>query len=95
MPAATRKNNEPTEWQDGQAAARRAREDVVEQLGTLIIGLDMTGSASNFAHRLRQLADARREGDREVLRGAVMEVAVACAMWAVALDLKQPRRRDG
>lgn len=87
--ATTRKASEPVEWVRGQEAARAARAAVAEQLTALLVGRGMTGDRAVLALRVRQLAEAEREGDPAVVRAAVMEVSAAAAAWCVSLDLGQ------
>lgn len=82
---------EPQEWQRGEADARAARVRVAEQVTEELLERGMTGSEETFALRLRELAEARRIGDRDLLRAAVMELTVSGAAWCVELDLRWSR----
>lgn len=84
-----RTSNEPQEWQDGQAAAREAREVVAGQLSALVVDRDITGDRSLLARRLRELLVAEGTEDATLIRAAAMEVAHAGAAWCVAMDLRQ------
>jgi hypothetical protein len=87
--AKRRASNEPTEWKEGQAKARAAREIVAAQIVEDLVGRDMTGDREVFLRRLRDLAEAESSGDVNMVRAAVMELTLAGAAWAVALDLRQ------
>lgn len=85
-------SNERVEWKAGQSAARRARENVAAQLADAIVSQDRTGSMDLIRLRAGQLREAENVNDRLLRRGAAWELALACAAYAVALDLGQPVR---
>lgn len=87
------KNNEPLEWQQGQAQAREVRARVAEQLSGALVGRDMTGGQALVARRLRELQAARQGEDAVLLRAAAWEAALAMAAWVVQLDLDAERER--
>lgn len=82
------KSKEPKEWQEGELKARHARAVVAGQVAAAILERDATGSQDSFALRLTQLAAAKRAGEPEAIRAAVMEVTLAGAAWVVDLDLR-------
>lgn len=86
---------EAEEFRTGEARARAARAEVGEQVRSLLLERAITGDRGLLAMRLQQLAQAERDGDREALRAAVMEITLAGAAWCVAIDLGQraPRGR--
>lgn len=86
--------SEPKEWQEGSARAREARENVAAQLAELVTEREMTGGEQLFAVRMRELAEARRRGDRTTARAALMEVLVSGAHWVAAMDLQQDLRQS-
>lgn len=87
------------EWAAGDARARAQREatagEVAERVAAqareLLIEGDVMGGRDLFLGRLRTLLEAERSGDREALRAAVMDVSVAAASWAAALDFGATR----
>jgi hypothetical protein len=87
--AGRKKSNEPISWQQGAEKAREARALVVAQLAESILERSMTGGRDHVARRLREALEAEGVGDHEVERAAVMELAIACAGWVVAIDLRR------
>lgn len=81
-------SNEPKEWRRGAEAADRARGNVADQLSELITERSMTGAEQLFARRLREFAQAQRQGDRVLARAALMEALISGALWVAAMDLK-------
>jgi hypothetical protein len=75
------------DWVEGTERADRARAHVAAQLNKLILEGSITGSPEYVAKRVRSYSDAVRHGDESSQRAALMELAVAAAAGAAALDL--------
>jgi hypothetical protein len=88
--AANMTKKDPTEWVVGARAARAARTRVASQLTELISTADLTGSPEFVARRIADYAESIRHGDPSAQRAALMEVAVAAATTAAALDVRYP-----
>lgn len=76
------------EWARATAEARERRETVAGQVSGLIVSLDLQGSSSLSAQRVRAVVVADRGGDKLLLRAAVMEAAAAFGAWAAELDVQ-------
>lgn len=82
------------------AAAQMARATVAKDLTVILLQTGATGSRALVGQRLASVLEADRAGDARALRGAVLELAVSAAAWAVDLDLRFPeplpsRRMNG
>lgn len=86
-------SNEPVEWKAGQRAARERRRVVGEQLAEAVVRQDKTGSIDLVRRRAGELRAAEESGDPLLRRGAAWDLALACAAYAVALDLGHGRPR--
>lgn len=80
----------PLEWVEGATRARAARENVAAQVTDLIRSADLTGSPDFVVLRIRNYSEAQKAGDRAAERAALMEMAVAAAATAAAIDLTLP-----
>lgn len=72
------------------ASARVVAEQIAEQVEQNIIEGDVMGGRSVAVQRLRQVAAAEERGDRDVLRAALVDTAVAFGQWVAALDFRPP-----
>jgi hypothetical protein len=81
----------PEAYAQGAISARAARAHVAEQLGHLIESADLTGSHPFVARRVKRYADAVKEGDLLVIRGALMELGAAVGATVAAIDLSLPQ----
>lgn len=90
--AKERASTEVKDWRAGADRADAARANVAEQLAALITEREMTGAEELFALRIRQIAEARKRGDRVAMRAAIMEACVSGAHWCAAIDLRQGLR---
>lgn len=82
---------DPQAWVEGTRSARKARANVIAQLGDLIQGADLTGSPDLVVRRIRGYAEARQSREPETERAALMELAVAAAATAAGLDIRPGR----
>lgn len=71
------------------SAARDARKLVSEQFVLSLAERRMAGDEAIVGRRLREMLEAKRSGDRDAYRAAVMEVALAAGELCVALDLER------
>jgi hypothetical protein len=91
-------SRDPEDFANATRVARKMREEVArevaqciaEQVEELIVAGDIMGGRALVAKRVQQVLDAERRGDREVLRAACMEGAVAFGAWVAALDYVPP-----
>jgi hypothetical protein len=78
---------DPDGWEAAEAALRAARVHVGWQITEQLLDERYAGSRGLLARRVKGVMEAEHTGDAVLLRAAVMEVAVAAAAWAAALDL--------
>lgn len=67
------------------------REGVADQVRDLIMETPAVGSRDLVGKRLRQCIQAEADGDRVVRRASAMDLSVAAAVWAIAMDLEAAR----
>lgn len=73
-----------------ELAIAKARVEVAGHIVDLLTMTTYGGSKDYLARRVREVIEAEKDGDEVVLRGALMEVALASASWAAVLDLSLP-----
>lgn len=82
-------DREPEGWKDGSRRARAARQNAGRQIAESLVAADITGSREFLARRLRNVAEAEREGDDFVKRGAYLDLAVAAGAMVAAIDVRR------
>lgn len=91
-------SRDPEEWARATEGARETRtltahevaQTIAAQVEELIVEGDMMGGRALLAQRLRQLAQAERQGDLTVVRASLMDLAVAAGSWVASLDFTPP-----
>ncbi len=77
------------EFEHNAVRARAARENVLGQARELFVVSNPPGGRAHVTRCVRELIEAESHGEVDMVRGAVMELAVASLAWAVRLDLRQ------
>jgi hypothetical protein len=77
------------EFERNALRARAARENVIGQARELFVESNPPGGRALVTRRVREVIEAESHGEVDMVRGAVMELAVAALAWAVRLDLRQ------
>jgi hypothetical protein len=72
---------------DPQEAADLFRAQVADQLALLVVESEITGSPGLISVRVREVIEARADGDGFAVRAAVMNLAVASAVYVVQIDM--------
>lgn len=91
-------SRDPEEYARKTEAARRHRqqtatevaENIARQIAENIMDGDVMGGRSVLVRRIRAVAAAEQTGDKDVLRAALMDGAVAFGQWIAALDFVPP-----
>jgi len=77
------------EFERNAVRARAARENVLGQARELFVESNPPGGRALVTRCVRELIKAESHGEVDMVRGAVMELAVASLAWAVRLGLSQ------
>lgn len=72
------------------AAAHEVAQTIAEQVEQNIIEGDVMGGRAVLVKRIQQVAAAEQRGDKDVLRAALMDGAVAFGQWIASLDFVPP-----
>lgn len=96
-------SRDPEEWARATEKARAIRElaagevalVIGEQVAELVVAGDIMGGRAMVADRIRKVAAAEQRGERDVLRAAWMELAVAAAACVASIDYVPPASLNG
>jgi hypothetical protein len=91
-------SRDPEDWARATVRARATREEAAEevagviadQVRELIVSGDLMGGKALVAKRLKQVVTAEQREDKDALRAAWMDLAVAAGACVAAIDFVPP-----